>query len=166
MPEVGAAAKRAGIATGATVASATMVRVIKTFHGGRRRLSLARVLCGTLKDGAVLHGAGGDARVGSLALSGDKQVKKSEARAGDTVALARLDNVQTGDLLSSDKAMAKRAAVLNAPVYRLAIEAADRKDEVKVTAAIGKLIEEDPSLVFEQIRRPRKWCWPGRARFA
>jgi len=39
---------------------------------------------------------------------------------------------------------------LNAPVYRLAIEAADRKDEVKITAAIGKLIEEDPSLVFEQ----------------
>lgn len=147
VPEVGAAAKRAGIATGATV-----VRVIKTFHGGHGRLSLARVLCGTLKDGAVLHGPSGDARVGGiLALSGDKQVKKSEARAGDTVALARLDNVQTGDLLSSDKAMAKRAAVLlNAPVYRLAIEAADRKDEVKVTAAIGKLIEEDPSLVFEQ----------------
>ena len=147
VPEVDAAAKRAGINTGATV-----VRVIKTFHGGHGRLSLARVIAGTLKDGAVLHGPGGDARVGGiLALSGDKQVKKSEARAGDTVALARLDNVQTGDRLSSDKAIARRMPVaLNAPVYRLAIEAADRKDEVKVTAAIGKLIEEDPSLVFEQ----------------
>ncbi len=147
VPEVDAAAKRAGINTGATV-----VRVIKTFHGGHGRLSLARVIAGTLKDGAVLHGPGGDARVGGiLALSGDKQVKKSEARAGDTVALARLDNVQTGDRLSSDKAIARRMPVaLNAPVYRLAIEAADRKDEVKVTAAIAKLIEEDPSLVFEQ----------------
>jgi len=147
VPEVTAAAKRAGITTGATV-----VRVIKTFHGGHGRLSLGRIISGTLKDGAVLHGPGGDARVGGiLALSGDKQIKKSEARAGDTVALARLDNVQTGDRLSSDKAIAKRQPVaLGAPVYRLAIEAADRKDEVKVTAAIGKLIEEDPSLVFEQ----------------
>ena len=147
VPEVGAAAERAGITTGGTV-----VRIIKTFHGGHGRLSLGRVISGTLKDGAVLHGPSGDARVGGiLALCGDKQVKKSEARAGDTVALARLDNVQTGDRLSSEKAITKRLPVaLNAPVYRLAIEAADRKDEVKITAAIGKLIEEDPSLVFEQ----------------
>jgi elongation factor G len=147
VPEVTAAAERGGITTGGTV-----VRVIKTFHGGHGRLSLGRVISGTLKDGAVLHGPGGDARVGGiLALSGDKQVKKSEARAGDTVALARLDNVLTGDRLSSEKVMAKRQPVaLGAPVYRLAIEAADRKDEVKVTAAIAKLIEEDPSLVFEQ----------------
>ena len=32
-----------------------------------------------------------------------------------------------------------------APVYRLAIAARDRKDEVKITAALAKLIEEDPS---------------------
>ncbi|MEP6829963.1 MAG: elongation factor G, partial [Rhizomicrobium sp.] len=147
VPEVSTVAARAGIKAGAA-----MVQVIKTFHGGHGRLSLGRVIAGSLKDGAVLHGPSGDTRVGGiLVLSGDKQVKKSEARAGDTVALARLDNVQTGDLLSSDKAMAKRAAAaLGAPVYRLAIEAADRKDEVKITAAIGKLIEEDPSLVFEQ----------------
>jgi len=147
VPEVTAAAGRGGIKTGATV-----VRVIKTFHGGHGRLSLGRIVSGTLKDGAVLHGPSGDARVGGiLALCGDKQIKKSEARAGDTVALARLDNVLTGDRLSSEKVMAKRMPVaLGAPVYRLVVEAADRKDEVKVTAAIAKLIEEDPSLVFEQ----------------
>ncbi|MES2254061.1 MAG: elongation factor G [Pseudomonadota bacterium] len=147
VPEVGVMAERAGIKT-----SGAVVQVIKTFHGGHGRLSLGRVIRGAVKDGAVLHGPSGDARVGGiLALSGDKQVKKGEARAGDTVALARLDNVQTGDRLSSDKAMAGRAAAaMGAPVYRLAIEAADRKDEVKITAAIGKLIEEDPSLVFEQ----------------
>jgi elongation factor G len=147
VPDVDAAAKRAGIKTGAVTA-----RVIKTFHGGHGRLSLARVFSGALKDGAVLHGPAGDARVGGiLALCGDRQVKKSEARAGDVVALARLDNVQTGDLLSSDKALAARAGIAHAaPVYRLAIEASDRKDEVKITTAIAKLIEEDPSLAFEQ----------------
>ncbi len=32
------------------------------------------------------------------------------------------------------------------PVYRLAVEAADSKHEVNNTAALGKLMEEDPSL--------------------
>ncbi|MGZ5926437.1 MAG: elongation factor G, partial [Rhizomicrobium sp.] len=152
VPEVSAAAARGGIKTPSANPGAVVVQVIKTFHGGHGRLSLGRILSGTLKDGAVLHGPSGDTRVGGiLALSGEKQIKKSEARAGDTVALARLDNVQTGDRLSSDKALAARAApALSAPVYRLAIEARDRKDEVKITAAIAKLIEEDPSLVFEQ----------------
>ena len=36
------------------------------------------------------------------------------------------------------------------PVYRLAVAAQDRKDEVKLSSAIAKLCEEDPSLVFEQ----------------
>jgi elongation factor G len=147
VPEASVTAERAGIKPGALV-----VQIVKTFHGGHGRLSLGRVLSGTLKDGAVLHGPHGDARVGGiLALSGDKQAKRSEARTGDTVALARMDNVQTGDRLSSDRALAARArAAMNAPVYRLAIEASDRKDEVKITAAIAKLVEEDPSLVFEQ----------------
>jgi elongation factor G len=146
-PDVAKAATRGGIKT-----DTTAIQIIKTFHGGHGRLSLGRVLSGSLKDGQVLHGPHGDTRVGGiLSLTGDKQIKRSEARAGDTVALARLDNVQTGDRLSSDKAGAKRVtAKLSAPVYRLAIAAADRKDEVKVTAALAKLIEEDPSLAFEQ----------------
>ena len=147
VPDVEKTAERAGIKP-----QATAIQIIKTFHGGHGRLSVGRVLSGSLKDGQVLHGPHGDTRVGGvLSLQGDKQVKRSEAQAGDTVALARLDNVQTGDRLSSDKAGAKHVTPrLGAPVYRLAITAADRKDEVKVTAAIAKLIEEDPSLAFEQ----------------
>ncbi|HXL70282.1 MAG TPA: elongation factor G [Rhizomicrobium sp.] len=146
-PDVAKAAARGGIKT-----DTTTIQIIKTFHGGHGRLSLGRVLSGNLKDGQVLHGPNGDTRVGGiLSLTGEKQIKRSEARAGDMVALARLDNVQTGDRLSSDKEGAKRVtAKLSAPVYRLAIAAADRKDEVKVTAALAKLIEEDPSLAFEQ----------------
>ncbi len=148
VPEVGAAADRSGIKPGAEV----VVEVLKSFHGGHGKLSLARVLSGTLKDNAVLHGPAGDARVGGIfALAGEKQIKKTQASAGETVALARLEGVVTGDRLATSKALAKsRPREKLPPVYRLAIEARDRKDEVKITAAIGKLIEEDPSLVFEQ----------------
>ncbi len=149
VPEVERAAARGGIKTGGE----TIVQVLKTLHGGQGgKLSLVRVLAGSLKDNQVLQGPGGDMRVGGIfALSGSQQQKKSEARAGETVALARLDAAQTGMRLSSSKALARKAVPLAlGPVYRLAIEAADRRDEVKITAALHKLMEEDPALVLEQ----------------
>jgi elongation factor G len=150
VPEISATADRLGIKPGADA----VVQVLKTFHAGHGgKLSLVRVLRGTLKDGAVLHGDdGSEARIGGiLSLAGDKQTKRSAASEGDIVALARLEHFHTGETLSTAKAGAGRQAIESLPpVYRLAIEAQDRKDEVKVTSAVAKLIEEDPSLVFEQ----------------
>ena len=148
VPQVDQAAERQGIKTSGDA----VVRVIKTMHGSHGRLSIVRVLQGALKDGQVLHGPSGDARIGGiLALQGEKHIKKTVAQAGETVALARLENVATGDILSSAKGQSVRPDMhLPQAVYRLAIEAMDRKDEVKVTAAIAKLVEEDPTLIFEQ----------------
>ncbi len=149
-PDVADAAKRLGAAKGDTV-----VRILKTYHTERGgKLSLARVLSGSLKDGATLHRAdGSDVRVGGLfTLKGMEQSKLTEARSGDTVALGRLESVGTGETLSASKGNAKSTVPMEVltPVYGLAITAADRKDEVKLTAAIAKLREEDPSLSFEQ----------------
>jgi elongation factor G len=149
VPDVGAAAKRLGVKAGGD----TIVQVLKTFNGSHGKLSLARVLVGTLKDGAVLHGQeGSDARVGGVfVLKGDAQAKLGEAKTGDTVALGRLEGVSTGDALSMSKGALPKVAIEQlAPVYELAIETTDRKDEVKLTAAIHKLQEEDPSLHFRQ----------------
>jgi elongation factor G len=159
VPEVDQVRERGGIKPGSDV----VVEVLKTFHGGHGKLSLARVLSGTLKDNTALHGPSGDARVGGIfALAGDKQIKKSEAGVGETVALARLDGVITGDRLSTNKALAaKRPRETLAPVFRLSVAARDRKDEVKVTAAIARLIEEDPSLVFEQNAQTQEMVLAG-----
>jgi elongation factor G len=149
-PEVADAARRDGIAAGGEA----VVQVLKTLHGGHGgKLSLVRVLRGSLKDGAVLHGEGGrEARIGGIfALTGDKQIKRNAATAGDTVALARLESFVTGETLSTAKSGGGRAGIEKlTPVYRLAVAAQDRKDEVKLTTAIAKLCEEDPSLIFEQ----------------
>ncbi|HVZ92143.1 MAG TPA: elongation factor G [Rhizomicrobium sp.] len=150
VPGVDKAATRLGLKPGGEA----IVQILKTFHSSHGgKLSLGRVMAGTLKDGAVLHGPdGAEARVGGIfALRGEAQSKLPEAGAGDTVALARLDGVATGDTLSTAKKLAGRAPIEQlTPVYRLAVEAADRKDEVKLTAAIAKLREEDPSLHFDQ----------------
>ncbi|MGZ5931711.1 MAG: elongation factor G [Rhizomicrobium sp.] len=150
LPHVSAAAARIGIKP----SNEAIVQVLKTYHSSHGgKLSLVRVMSGTLKDGAILHRQdGSDARVGGIfALKGETQTKLVEAHAGDTVALGRLEGVLTCETLSTAKSPMPKVQIEHlVPVYRLAIEAADRKDEVKLTAAIAKLREEDPSLDFEQ----------------
>ena len=149
-PDISAVRKRLGLSGNDTV-----VQVLKTYHtshGGK--LSLSRVLNGQIRDSAVLYRQdGGDTRVGGLfSLRGETQTKLTEAGTGDTVALGRLEEVLTGETLSLTKGGTKVKAKIETltPVYGLAISAADRKDEVKLTGAIAKLREEDPSLVFTQ----------------
>lgn len=132
----------------------TTVQVLKTFHtahGGK--LSLSRVLSGEVADGAVLHGADGeDSRVaGVFTLLGATPSKVQKAVAGDTVALGRLEGAHTGETLSAARGNTPQLVkVERAPgVYGFAISVADRKDEVKLTSAIAKLVEEDPSLSLE-----------------
>lgn len=150
VPDVGAAAERLGLKG---KGGEGVVQVLKTFNGTHGKLSLARIMAGVVKDGAVLHGPdGSDARVaGIFALKGETQTKLVEAKAGDTVALGRLEGIATGETLSTAKGQVPKAAIEQLePVYELAIETTDRKDEVKLTAAIHKLQEEDPSLHFRQ----------------
>jgi elongation factor G len=149
VPDIGAAAARLGLKPNGEA----IVQVLKTYNGAHGKLSLVRVMAGALKDGAVLNTRDGrDARIGGMfALKGEAQTKLTDAKAGDTVALGRLEGALTGETLSSAKTALPKVQIEQlTPVYGLAIEAADRKDEVKLTAAIHKLQEEDPSILFQQ----------------
>ena len=148
-PGVAETAKRLGLK-----ANGTTVQVLKTFHtahGGK--LSLSRVLAGDVADGAVLHGATGhDMRVaGVFTLLGSTPNKVAKAGAGDTIALGRLEGARTGETLSSTKGNTPQLVKVEAApgVYGFAIAVSDRKDEVKLTSAIAKLVEEDPSLSLD-----------------
>lgn len=120
-------------------------------HGGK--LSIARVLTGEIADGTTLNNSNGkDDRVaGVFSLKGAETVKRSVAKAGDTVALGRLDHVKTGETLTAEKGGIVQIKVPAAPEPVLAsgLGLKDRKDEVKMSAALAKLIDEDPSLVLE-----------------
>jgi len=126
-----------------------VVQILKTYftpQGGR--LSLARVWQGTLSDGMALNGV----RIGGIyRLMGQQQQPLQQAQAGEIVALGRLEGIATGDVVSSgsQKPDLPRGLQLK-PVFALAIAAVNRKDEVKLSSALTKLIEEDPSLYWEQ----------------
>lgn len=149
VPFVESTAQRLGV-DGAKSA-AYVLKTLHTGHGGK--LSIARVLSGDLPDGASVSGGEAvDERVaGVFALKGEETLKKAGARAGDLVALGRLDGVKTGDTISTEKGGVAAIEGPDAPEPVLAsgIGLKDRKDEVKLSAALGKLVEEDPSLVVE-----------------
>ncbi|WP_353858667.1 elongation factor G [Azospirillum formosense] len=145
-PDVATTAERAGIPADATVAA----QVFKTLNGSHAgKISLVRVWRGTVNDGMTL---GGERVSGVFRMMGHNQEKLSQAATGEVVALGRLDKAATGDLLT-DKGNAGRSALwpeLPPPVFGLALHAQNRNDEVKLTAAIQKLVEEDPSLRLDQ----------------
>ena len=133
------------------VASPAMGQILKTLHtphGGK--LSLVRVLSGTLKDGETVYTADGrEERISGLfALQGQEISKRGPAQAGETVALGRLESFTTGDTISPLQEGLTEIDVPAppAPVFGLAIAAENRKDEVKLTGAIQKIADEDPSL--------------------
>src|SRR5690606_3001210 len=148
-PFVDSTAARLGV-EGAPSA-AYVFKSVHTAHGGK--LSLARVLTGEIPDGATVIGPDGEDRIGGIfSVLGQETRKRQSAKAGDTVALGRLDHIKTGDTISLDKKGAPPIETPSAPqpVFGLALALKDRKDEVKLSTALGKLIEEDAALALEQ----------------
>lgn len=128
----------------------TLAQVLKTYYtpqGGK--LSLVRVWRGKLTDGIVLNGI----RTGGIyRLMGQQQQFVNQVSAGEIVALSRLEGIKTGDTISIEQqsAIELPKAVQLEPVYALAITPEKRNDEVKLSGAITKLLEEDCSLAWEQ----------------
>jgi elongation factor G len=125
----------------------TVAQVIKTYHPPNAgKLSLVRVWSGQINEGMSLNGV----RVaGVLRLLGAQATKTASAVPGDVVALARLEGIATGTVLSSGTPPALPRLPLPVPVYGLAIAAEKRTDDVKLSGAITRLIEEDPTLSVE-----------------
>ncbi len=127
-----------------------VAQVLKTYYTPQSgKLSLVRVWQGTLTDGAVLNGVRAN---GMYELLGQQQTSISTAPVGSIVALGRLDGVNTGDTLSfeMERVKALPQAETLSPVYALAIVPENRGDDVKLSGALSRLVEEDPAISWEQ----------------
>ncbi|MFO1241075.1 MAG: elongation factor G [Sphingomonadaceae bacterium] len=127
------------------------VQVFKIANGGSvGRLALARILGDGLAEGAELISGDGEAvRVGALfSVQGDKTIKLSKAESGDIVAIAKADNAKPGMLLGRQAHGDASIRLIDLPPRNasLAIATRDRKDDVRLSTALHKLVEEDPAL--------------------
>lgn len=146
-PEPESTIQRRGIVLKADTPVAQVLKTYYTPQGGK--LSLVRVWKGQITDGMSLNGV----RIGGLyRLMGQQTQPLQVAEAGEIVALARMEGIKTGDTLTSNGQMPSELpkAEQIAPVFALAIAPEKRNDEVKISAAMAKLLEEDPSLAWEQ----------------
>ena len=129
----------------------TLLQVLKTIHTSHAgKLSLVRVLAGKVDDGIELTVPRGDVGKvsGIYGLLGQKSTKRGPASTGETVGLGKVDAAQTGDTLGAKGVEAKQIPVPPAPqpVLRQVVTPTDRKDEVKLSSSLTRLVEEDPSL--------------------
>ncbi len=142
VPSAAKAAERVGVS--GDEPKAQVLKTYHTQHGGK--LSIARIWSGGIKDGMTLN----DERVSGLFLmSGHNTEKISDAGPGDVVGLGRLESIVTGDTLGAAKEVEglPKAEILQ-PVFAQAISTDKREDEVKLSGALQKVGEEDPSIIY------------------
>ncbi|MBR2966912.1 MAG: elongation factor G [Clostridia bacterium] len=126
-----------------------VLRVFKTiadpFVG---RLSLFRVISGTLRSGMTLMNMTTDSqeKISQVYfMKGKKQEGAECACAGDIAALAKLTSTSTGDVLCEGKEVHMDPIALPTPVYSRAVYAAKKGDEDKIFGGLNKLKDEDVS---------------------
>lgn len=132
---------------------APAVHAFKIYHGGSvGRLALARALGGPIHENSDFKSTSGEhGRLGALfSVQGDKTSKISEASNGDIVAVAKVDGVKGGDWLGAGNLPSPIEISMPSRNCALAIHPADRKDDVKLSGALARVLEEDPSLTLEQ----------------
>ncbi|HXE79697.1 MAG TPA: elongation factor G, partial [Vicinamibacterales bacterium] len=116
------------------------------------RVTLFRVMTGTLKADTTIHNLTRDTseRLGHLmVLQGKTPTNVPELRAGDLGGVAKLKDTLTNDTLG-DKAAGIRFAPIKfpEPVLSYAIEPKSRGDEDKISTAMHRLEEEDPTIRY------------------
>ena len=141
------AKKGSPIETDATVAAFVFKTVADPFAG---RISIFRVYAGEVKSDTTLvnHRDHSKERLGSLmTLDGKEHEKAAGFGAGDIGAVAKLKDVQTGDVLvDAEHDLEPPALGFPEPVMSFAVTAKTKGDEDKVAQALRRLGEEDPTL--------------------
>lgn len=135
---------------GIAVEGEPLAQVFRTVHAAHMgKLSYVRMWRGTIKDGDVLNGA----KVSGIYRPlGAKLDKAPTASQGEIVAFGRMEPIQTGDVLTPSGGVPEAGLTWPAPpqpVYAVAVRVPERNDEVKVSGALAKLCEEDPSLLVK-----------------
>ena len=117
------------------------------------RLSFFRVYSGTLKSGSYVLNAnkGVKERIGRiLQMHANNRTEISEVYAGDIAAAVGLKNTTTGDTLCDEKhPVVLEKMEIPEPVISVAIEPKSKGDQEKMSTALQKLAEEDPTFRAE-----------------
>ena len=129
------------------------------------RITLFRVLSGALKADTTLHNVTRDTpeRLGHIVLlQGKAQTSVPEIKAGDIGAVAKLKETLTSDVLADKTSrIAPPPIKFPEPVISYAIEPKSRGDEEKISTALHRLQEEDPSISYNRDQQTKELLLSG-----
>jgi len=112
-------------------------------------LTFIRVYSGVLSSGDSIYSPSrrSKERIGRmLQMHANNRTEISEVRAGDICAVIGLKDVSTGETLCDrDKAIILEKMTFPEPVISVAVEPKTKTDQEKMSTALGRLAQEDPS---------------------
>jgi len=118
------------------------------------RMNTIRVFSGVIKPDLNLFNTGADKkeRIGQMViLKGKDQVQVKELHAGEIGTLVKLESTRTGDTLCADSRKFSFAGVgFPLPIFSQAVKPKTRADETKMSEAMQRMQDEDPTFRYEQ----------------
>ena len=140
--------------------------VLKAAYAGQSgKMAYARAFGRKLEDGAelVLPSTERSRAGGLFAVQGPNLRKVAATAPGDICAIGKVEQAQAGQILSLTGKPQPGAAVQQQrrPLFAVALSAKARKDDVRLSGALGKLIEEDPGLTLTHDAESRQVLLAG-----
>lgn len=127
------------------------------------RITLFKVLSGKLVPNMTLSCNGKDERIGKVSIMrGKNLIEVDELNAGDIGAVSKLANAKTNDTLNTPK-----FPIVGAPIvfpeayYGKAVIPVGKANEEKISQALARILEEDPSLRYESNAETKQQCLYG-----
>jgi elongation factor G len=143
--------------------SAYVFRTIADPFAGR--INVMKVVSGKVASDATVQNTTHDtpARLGALhVISGKTLDRVPEAQTGDIIAVVKLKDTQTGDTLSDKmKPIVYPRVEYPEAAISFAIEPKSRADEDKISVALHRILEEDPSLHFDRDPQTKEFILSG-----
>lgn len=126
-----------------------------------QKLSFIRVFSGTLKkdDSVAATSARKDIKMGPLLLAqGEETSATDEAGPGSIVAVAKMDELATGASIGD---FTLPRIPFPTPMVGLSVSPKSRGDETKLSGALHKVVEEDPTFVLDRDQQTKELVMTG-----
>lgn len=136
--------------------------IVDPFAG---RLSIMRVLSGSVRADSTVYNPGKDAKEKVAHLfrpEGSRHEEVAEAGVGEVVAAAKLKDVASGDTLCDESAPIEYPGPVEfSPSISFALSPKTRADEDKVPQGLQRMMEEDPSIRMHRDEQTREFILSG-----